>query len=156
MRDAGSPVSRWRGMRLAGMSWAGRAVVLWAVLAGLFLMHGAAPPAGGCQGGVPVTAMTVTAVAVMPAAAPASAPGTGHPAAAGPMSAGCCGGMMCATRRPPDAPASAFVIPLAAATVIMPASARVPAFLAAAFRQRWRPPGRQGLPLPLFLGVSRT
>jgi hypothetical protein len=143
-------------MRPTGMSWAGRAVVLWAVLAGLFLMHGAAPPAGGCQGGAPVTAMTVTAVAVMPAAAPASAPGTGHLAAAGPMSADCCGGMMCATRRPPDARASAFVIPLATAGVLATPPARAPAFLAAAFRRAWRPPGRQGLPLPLFLGVSRT
>jgi len=144
-------------MGLTGMSWVGRAVVLWAVLAGLFLMHGAAPPADGCQGGVPVTAMIVTAMPVIPAAASASAaPDTSHPAATGPMSAACGCGMMCATRRPPDAPASAFVIPPASAAVLTTAPERAPAFLAAAFRRPCRPPGRQGLPLPLFLSVSRT
>jgi hypothetical protein len=155
-------------------------VVLWTVLAGLFLMHGAASPAACTQGDTLVTAMAPVTMPAMPAAAPAGgapggaavmsspAPGraaapAGHagtpasaaaPTAAGPALGSCCGGMLCSTRQPRDALAGLSLIPLAAlaALVTVPARARP----AAVFRRAWRPPGRPGLPLPLFLGVSRT
>ena len=166
---------------LTGFPLLGRAVVLCAVLSGLFLMHGAAPPAGGCQGGA--AAMTAARMPTMPATATATAsaaPGGGHGtamltsagkaaapvpqaeetvhpaalAAAGLAGAASGGGMLCSSRPPRDAPASACLISLAVAAVIMTVPA--PAALAAVLRRACRPPGPPGLPLPLFLGVSRT
>jgi hypothetical protein len=56
---------------------------LWAVLTGLFFMHGAASLAGGCQGG-PLTAVTAAATPVMPGEATAGAvTGTAHQAGTG-------------------------------------------------------------------------
>jgi hypothetical protein len=149
------------------------------MLSGLFLMHGAAPPAGGCQdGGAGMAAMTIPA---MPAAATAStAPGGGHgtarltsagkaaapvpqagktmhptaSAASGQTSAASGGGMLCSSRPPRDALASACLISLTVMAVVLtvPARARQPVV----FHRACRPPGPPGLPLPLFLGVSRT
>jgi hypothetical protein len=62
---------RRRSTQSAGLRWPARAGAVWAVLAGLFLMHGAASPAGACCGGTPVTAMTA-----MTATAMTVAPGT--------------------------------------------------------------------------------
>jgi hypothetical protein len=147
-------------------------VILWAVLAGLFLMHGAASPAACAQGGTLVTVMAPAAMsaaaqaggapgggAVMAAptqeraAAPAGMPASA-PTAAGPALGSCSGGMMCSTRQPRDALAGLSLIPLAGLAVLMAVPARVR--LASVFRRSLRPPGRSGLPLPLFLGVSRT
>src|SRR5258707_487224 len=60
-----SLLSACRVVSLAVWSWTARAALVWAVLAGLFFMHGATSPAGGCQGAVPGRAV---AAAVMPAA----------------------------------------------------------------------------------------
>jgi hypothetical protein len=114
--------------RCASLRRPARAVAVWAVLAGLFLMHGAASPAGGCCGGTPATAMTATAMTAMPAMPAAAPAGAGVP----------------------PGPCASSVASAAACTV--PAAA-VPA--AATYRPA-RPPGKAGLPLPLFLGVSRT
>lgn len=157
-------------MRSAGLRWPARAVAVWAVLAGLFLMHGAASPAGGCCGSTPVTAMTVTAVTGMPAmpAAPAgasypgdvrspagTAPAAWHasPAAASPAH-GAGGGTLCSARQPRSGGVTAGPCALPAASA---AAWTVAAAVPAAVTDRAaRPPGKAGLPLPLFLGVSRT
>ena len=179
MRDKGPLVSRRCARGLTGLPLLGRAVVLCAVLSGLFLMHGAAPPTGGCQGGgaamtattMPVTSAAGTAnvtsgtdhgTATLTSAGKAAAPVPRageimHPAAsaaAGQMSAASGGGMLCSSRPPRDALAGALMIFLASAAISMtaPARARPPTV----FRRACRPPGPPGLPLPLFLGVSRT
>ena len=125
------------------------------VLAGLFLMHGAASPAGLCHGGTPVTALTalampaVTPMPVMPAVVPA-----GHAPGARPGHAGCGGGMLCSARQPRGPLIGACTaVPSGPAVAMAPAA---PAFLAVTSPRADRPPGRPGLPLPLFLGVSRT
>lgn len=148
---------------MPGGSW--RAA--WAVLAGLFLMHGAASPAGGCCGGTPVTAMAVTGMPAMPAApAGASYPGDvrssagtapaawhASPATASPAH-GAIGGTLCSARQPRSGgvPAGPCALPAASAAAWTVAAA-VPA---AVTDRAGRPPGRAGLPLPVFLGVSRT
>lgn len=163
-----------RVTRPAAWFSAPRAVLVWVVLAGLFFMHGAASPGGGCQGGTPVTAIGMP---LMPGGAAASAvPDTGplavvrtpagaaaalvarHPAspavprAAVPVGDSCCGAMLCSSRQPRQTHAGALVIPALVAT----ASTVVPVLPgAAAVTGQPRPPGRPGLPLPLFLGVSR-
>jgi hypothetical protein len=166
-----------RAASLTAGTWTARAVLAWAVLAGLFFMHGAASSAGGCQGGAPGTAV---AAAVMPADPGAVAarplPGDPHlagtqvPAAAGPAVAGtpagpaapqaasvprgsCDGGMLCSSRPPRQDCPGGNLTPPASVTVAMAAPA-LPGRAAAP--RPPRPPGRPGLPLPLFLGVSRT
>jgi hypothetical protein len=155
-----------------------RAVVVWAVLAGLFLMHGAAASAGGCQGSALLTAMRVTAI--MPVTGSADGvPGTGHPVAL-PASAGMtgapaghvqvpasvaspavaipadcnCSGMHCVARQPRDVAFGSCGIPTAGAVLFVVGSTR--SCLAPVAWLACRPPGRPGMPLPLFLGVSRT
>jgi hypothetical protein len=171
VRDAGSPGP--------DPSWVARAVALWAVLAGLFFMHGAAPPAGGCQGS-PVTAVTAAAVRAMPGADMASAvtdtahlavtgtaakmavaAPTQHAASAIPAVSratalvrdSCGHAMLCSSRQPRQSYPSAAGIPPANAAFFL--AAPVLPGLAGVSRPV-RPPGRPGLPLPLFLGVSRT
>jgi hypothetical protein len=168
-----------RAARLAGrFSWAARAVAVWGVLAGLFLMHGLASAGNCCEGGVPATAVTVVTGPLMagPAAAgvvadagrltgarsqarvltAASAPYAGSArdlqatASAGDS---CRGGMLCSSRQPRETHHGALKVPQAitavfTAAMLLPSAARV-------YRSD-RPPGRPGLPLPLFLGVSRT
>lgn len=145
-------------------------MAVWAVLAGLFLMHGAASPAVGCCDGTPVTAMTAAGMLGVPAAATGSA---GHPGAvqapAGPQLAAwhaaaasavaaspaaaspARGGMLCSARQPRDASPSAILV--ADVAVCAMTAAACPA---AVSPRAARPPGKPGLPLPLFLGVSRT
>lgn len=160
--------------------WAARAVLVWAVLAGLFFMHGAVSSAGGCHGGVPVTsamAMGPQAVAAMPgvvtagrddAMAPAGraeaatarqfeahAPATSAFAATAVSSGQLHGGMLCSSRLPRQG----FLGLSAAgppAAVLFFAAAFALLTLRAGVSRPFRPPGRPGLPLPLFLGVSRT
>ena len=170
-----SPLSALRVVWSAVGSGTARAVLAWALLAGLFFMHGAASPAGGCQGGAPGPA----AAAVMPAAPGAVAarplPGDSHwavtqvPVTAGPavhaapavpaapqaaplVRGSCDGGMLCSSRPPRQA--------CAGGDLTAPASVAVFTALAlpgrTALPGRFRPPGKPGLPLPLFLGVSRT
>ena len=159
------------------MSGAAR-VMVWAVLTGLFLMHGAAASAGCCPGSALLTAMSVTAA--MPVTAPPGAvPDTGHPAAvpesAGPAAAPAahaqgpgfaaspavaspagddCSGMHCVARLPRDMASTGSGIPPAAAVLVVAVPAR--SCPSAVTWRACRPPGRPGLPLPLFLGVSRT
>jgi hypothetical protein len=170
-------VPRCRAAWLPFLPWLARIVAVWAVLAGLFLMHGVASPAGGCSGS-PVTAMSL--MAGMPAMTPASAALDAGDMATPPASAGTavalarhagvpaaaaavadaspartsCGGMPCAARQPRNAPAGARGAPPASAAVLTALPA--PTVPASAFRRACRPPGRPGLPLPLFLSVSRT
>lgn len=179
------------GTRSALRSLAARALLVWAVLAGLFLMHGAAS-AGGCQDGAAVTAITAAttpvpaavtdsavtgavhlaaawtparpaAVAARAAAAVAARPPAVSSPALSPSASqataadGCpmCGRMLCSSRQPRQGFLSAFVIRLAGAVPI--AVMAVPLLRCpAAVLRRPRPPGRPGLPLPLFLGVCRT
>lgn len=177
MGPLGSPVPRSCAARSAVMSGALR-VMVWAVLAGLFLMHGAAASAGSCQGSALLTAMSVTAA--MPVTTPAGAvSGTSHPAAAsafawvaaapaghargaasGASTAAAspagddCSGMHCAARLPRDVASTGSGIPSAAAVLYVAGPAR--SCSSAVTWRASRPPGRPGLPLPLFLGVSRT
>ena len=150
-----------RHARTPGLRWAGRAVLLWALLTGMFFMHGAAPPAAGCQGGTPVTPMAAAVMAGTvpdtghPAAAHTPTGAAAVPAAAASLGRGACGGgMACSSRQPRSTLAAAC------AAVFFPAGAAIitalPSMVPAAPRGRARPPGRPGLPLPLFLGVSRT
>jgi hypothetical protein len=152
MRRAGLPVPPRHAARPGVLSWLARVMAVWVVLAGLFLMHGAASPAGGCQGGTAVTALAMPAVTpmpVMPAAALA-----GHAPGARPGHAACGGGMLCSARQPRGLLAGACAAATSGPAVAMAPAA--PAFLAVASPRADRPPGRPGLPLPLFLGVSRT
>jgi hypothetical protein len=156
-----------------------RAVLAWAVLAGLFFMHGA-PLSAGCPDGAPMATVTATATPVLPAAAPgAAAAGTvrltaarlaAKSAAAGarqspvpppPTSRGtsqergsCCEGL-CSSRQPRQGSGGAFAAG-PAAVVPLPVEAALPVCCLTAAPRSDRPPGRPGLPLPLFLGVSRT
>lgn len=154
----------------ARVPWPLRAVLLWALLAGLFLMHGAASPAGGCMSGVPMTAMSLSTTAspttALPSMASPSVPAgpataalvrsdpsgsqvatTGHGDRSG-------DGMLCVTRQPGAAvagPGAAPPVPLA-----VPGAEPGPVALDVAAARVDRPPGAPGLPLPLFLCVSRT
>lgn len=136
-------------------------MLLWALLAGLFLMHGAGSPAGGCMSGMPMTAMSLSATAPQAATA-AMAPSAmvrptvpgGQATAAGHREPGSGGGMLCVTRQPTAVAAgtgAATPIPLA-----VPGAEPGPAISDAVSVRVDRPPGRAGLPLPLFLCVSRT
>jgi hypothetical protein len=141
-------------------------------------MHGAAASAGCCQGSTMVTAMQVRVAMPVTAAAdgghPSGMPGSagaiampaGHapPPAAGaslavahPAGAGC-PGVCCAAMLPRDVLAGTGGIPPAGGTAISALFAAQPAraLRAAACWRACRPPGRPGMPLPLFLGVSRT
>jgi hypothetical protein len=159
------------------MPGAARSVVVWAVLAGLFLMHGAAS-VGGCQGSALLTTMSVTAV--MPVTGSADGvPATGHPGALpafagmtdapaghvrGPASgaspavaspADCnCSSTHCVARQPRDVADGSRGIPLAGGARFV--AGRTRSCLAPVAWLACRPPGRPGMPLPLFLGVSRT
>ena len=63
------------------------------------------------------------------------------------------GGMLCSARQPSGALAGPSATPPAGvATGAVTAAARP----AGCSRRAARPPGKPGLPLPLFLGVSRT
>jgi hypothetical protein len=170
-----------RGVTLTAVRfWAGRAGLAWAVLAGLFFMHGAALPGGGCQGGTPMAAtgavalmpdmqqavaMRTVADAAHPAAGrmparaamvpgvPAAPLATAMPGATSMAAASGDGGMLCTSRQPRHSLLGALGIPPAGAVLFM-----MPILLAcrAVASRRNHPPGRPGLPLPLFLGVSRT
>jgi hypothetical protein len=163
-------------------SWAGRAVLAWAVLAGLFFMHGAATAwTGGCHGGqLAMTASAMTtwsqATVAMPdagsarpvapkvAASPGGAVATRQAAvyasgesvsiAVAHSSDPHRGGMLCASRVPRQGFLSVPAIRLAAVLLLTAALMLLPCLGRAS--PRLRPPGRPGLPLPLFLGVSRT
>ena len=156
-----------------------RAVLAWAVLAGLFFMHGA-PLSAGCPDGAPMATVTATATPVLPAAAPgAAAAGTvrltaaqlpAKSAAAGarqspvpppPASRGtsqergsCCEGL-CSSRQPRQGSGGASAAS-PAGTVTLSVTAALPVRCLAVSPRSALPPGRPGLPLPLFLGVSRT
>jgi hypothetical protein len=156
-----------------------RAVLAWALLAGLFFMHGV-PSAAGCQYGAPMAPATASAVLVLPAAVPGAAvtgtvrltaarlPATSTVAgarqaavpappslrAAAGERGSCCAGL-CSSRLPRQGPGGALAASLAGA-VPLPVTAALVAHRLAPFPRIARPPGRPGLPLPLFLGVSRT
>lgn len=173
---AGATLVPQRGARrLAGLT---RVLTLCAVLWGLFLMHGTAPLASGCHGaGAVMTAMTGSA---MPTTSASAVPDGGHamatltlsvksaaqvpqagkitpsdsPAAAGSTVGASSGATVCASLRPRDVPVGVSPTSLAGAAVVVPAPAS--AGHTAVFCRACRPPGPPGLPLPLFLGVSRT
>jgi hypothetical protein len=156
-----------------------RAVLAWAVLAGLFFMHGA-PSSAGCQGGALMAPVTLTVTPVLPAAAPGAAvtgtvwltaawlpaksavSGTRQSAVPAPPASratadehgSCCDGH-CSSRQPRQGSGGALAAGPAGAVPLSVAAALVVRCLAVAPRSA-RPPGRPGLPLPLFLGVSRT
>jgi hypothetical protein len=160
--------------------WAARAVLVWAVLAGLFLMHGVASSAGGCHGSEPVAsamAMGPQAVVAMPGAVTAdrtdalASPGRAGAAAARQFEAPAPatfasaatalkgdqlhGGMLCSSRLPRQGFLGVSATGPPAAVLFFVAALALLPFRAGVSR-RFRPPGRPGLPLPLFLGVSRT
>lgn len=146
-----------------------RVVLLWALLAGLFLMHGAGSPAGGCMSGMPMTAMSLSTTAPPAATAMTAASTMVRPTVSGAQATGMragahvmdvghrvqgSGGMLCVTRQPgavAAGPEAAPPIPMA-----VPGAEREPTVPDAASVRVDRPPGRAGLPLPLFLCVSRT
>jgi hypothetical protein len=82
---------------------------------------------------------------------------TAGPAAASQATAmavdSCRGGMLCSSRQPRNTYTGTLTAPLTVTAVVTVAAALPRP--AAAYRSA-RPPGRPGLPLPLFLGVSRT
>lgn len=154
-------------------------MLAWAVLTGLFFMHGA-PSSAGCPDGAPMAQFTATATAVLPAAAPGAAvavtdlltaarpPATSATASArqSPVPAppalratadkhggSCCDGL-CSSRQPRQGSGGALAGP--AAAISLPAAAALPVRYPAVAHRSGRPPGRPGMPLPLFLGVSRT
>lgn len=159
------------------MTGLSRVLTLCAVLWGLFLMHGTAPLASGCHGASAV--MTATTMPAMSTTSASAAPGGGHaiamlissvksaaqvpqagkiahsgsPVAAGSTVGASSGATVCASLRPRDVPVGASLTSLADAAVVVPADHT------AVFCRACRPPGPPGppgLPLPLFLGVSRT
>jgi hypothetical protein len=156
-----------------------RAVLAWAVLAGLFFMHGA-PLSAGCQGGALMAPATLTVAQVLPAAAPGAAvsgtvrltaawlpatraaggarqsavPASPASRAAAEERGSCCEGL-CSSRQPRQGSGGALAASPAGAVPLPVAAALAAPCLATAPRTA-RPPGRPGLPLPLFLGVSRT
>jgi hypothetical protein len=151
-------------------------VLAWAVLGGLFFMHGAGTAwTGGCGGGQLAMTASAMTTAAMPdagsarpatskvAASPAGAAATWQVAVSASRGSAtrapahssdrhCCA-MLCTSRLPRQGflgvPANR---PAAAVLVITAALMLLPCF----GRASPRPPGRPGLPLPLFLGVSRT
>jgi hypothetical protein len=137
-------------------SRAGQAVLAWAVLAGLFLMHGAASPAGGCGDGAPV--MAVAAASLTPATPDASmvhaAPEAAHQAVSHAVGSRQAGMTPCSARQPRQGFLSVPVIRLAVGVLFLLIA--VPVLRCLAVPRRVRPPGRPGLPLPLLLGISRT
>jgi hypothetical protein len=173
VRRPGAPLPTCPGARSAGWSRAARAAV-WAVVAGLFLMYGAASPSD-CCGDSAVTAITRAALPMAPGAAAASAvsPAGGQagqapagPSAASlrqavaPVTAGaasdCCDGRTLCSSRPPRDPQTENAGPPAQAGTVSLAVAPAPEHVEPAPGRAGYPPGRPGLPLPLFLGVSRT
>ncbi len=164
--------------RTEARSRAAWAVLAWAVLAGLFFMHGA-PSSAGCPDGAAMTPVTVTAAPAPPVAVSGAAAGTvrltaarlpARSTAAGarqsavhapPASRGtseergsCCEGL-CSSRQPRQGSGGASAA-CPAAVVPLPVTAALPVRCLTAAPRSDRPPGRPGLPLPLFLGVSRT
>lgn len=148
-----------------------RAVILSAVLFGLFLMHGASAGTGGCPGGAgaAMTAMTMPGTSMTAGAPARTGSAAGHlmagpgltraitapvPRSAAGGNSTAAGGMLCSSLPRRDAPAGAAVMALAGVAVVMAREARPGR--GAGLRRVDRPPGRPGLPLPLFLGVSRT
>jgi hypothetical protein len=63
--------------------------------------------------------------------------------------------MLCSSRQPRDPETADAGLPAQAGTVNL-AAVTAPGCAAAALGLAGSPPGRPGLPLPLFLGVSRT
>jgi len=164
----------------AARPWALQALLVWGVLVGLFFMHGAASGAGGCNGGAPATAVTAMAMPLMSTAGAggSSVSGSVHLTASGAADrATALAGwhaasasqstraergshadamsMMCSSRQPREGFSTASIICLAAAVLFVLVAGPVLPCLGVVLR-RTRPPGRPGLPLPLFLGVSRT
>jgi hypothetical protein len=64
LRRPGSFLSSYRRARLELRTWAVRAALAWAVLAGLFFMHGAAS-AAGCADGPPVSSVVAAAAPLL-------------------------------------------------------------------------------------------
>lgn len=185
MRRAGSLLSVRPLSLTAARPWALRALLAWGVLAGLFFMHGMASGAGGCDGGAPVTAVTAMSMPPMSAAGAGSSSVSGSadltaggsagrsPAVTGRHAAATSApapqsaraervrdaggmGMMCSSRQPREgfSIASSIACVAAAVLVVLVAGPVLPGL--GGVLRRARPPGRPGLPLPLFLGVSRT
>ena len=178
MRRAGSAL--WQPDAVpAARAWVLQGMLVWAVLAGLFFMHGAAPQVG-CHGGSAVTRAATPSMPLMSSADTGSAAsGAAHLSASGasgnaavvairhavpmpsvpqltaPGPTAHDGGMLCSTRQPRESFVAGATVSLVAAVLLMLATATVVPSLGAVLR-RTRPPGRPGLPLPLFLGVSRT
>lgn len=156
----------------AARAWVLQGMLVWAVLAGLFFMHGAAPQVG-CHGGSALTRAAAPSMLLMPSADTGSvASGAAHLSASGASANAAVagpsvpqltaagptahdGGMLCSSRQPRGSFVAGAIVSLAAAVLFMLATAPVVPSLGAALRRN-RPPGRPGLPLPLFLGVSRT
>jgi hypothetical protein len=156
-----------------------RAALAWAVLAGLFFMHGA-PYSAGCQDGAPMAPVAATATAVLSASVPGTvvtgparltaawlparsvALGARQPVvSAFPVSrapagerGSCCEGL-CSSRQPRQGSDGALAASPVGA-VSPPVTAELAATCPATAHRSARPLGRPGLPLPLFLGVSRT
>lgn len=134
---------------------------MWALFTGLFFMHGALPMASCLHAAY----LPVAMAAMSPAAAPEAGPsGRGQPTDRGQVSAAqghpgddalCACHGPCLSGEPRDStvgfPAGLAAVSAAAARAAAPS---VPATVVSPRAER--PPGRPGLPLPLFLGVSRT
>jgi hypothetical protein len=168
----------WRVKRRMMSARAARAVLVWAVLAGLFFMHGAASPAGGCHGGAQVTSAVAAVMPAMPGAVAARAVSAASPLAVSGMADSAArpglravppapavlratslargsqgDGMLCSSRQPRQAYSSG-TLALRTSAAVSTAAPAPPG--PGSFPRRARPPGAPGLPLPLFLGVSRT
>jgi len=170
LRRVGSLLSSHHRGRSDARPWAVRVVVAWAVLAGLFFMHGAAS-AADCQDGPPRTSVVSAAAPVLPTAEPyrdvtgmVRVTAAGHLAASVPSSSrvtaaghgSCCGSGLCSSRQPRQGSDGVSAAGGAAALLPYAFMAGLGVRFPAAGARRARPPGRPGLPLPLFLGVSRT
>jgi hypothetical protein len=113
---------------------------------------GAVPHAGHLVATPASAAPTVTAAGHARPAAPGALLAVAGPAGAGSS------GMPCAARQPRDALPGACITPPPGGAVqgaVFAAGTAGACLLAVRWRAR-RPPGRPGLPLPLFLCVSRT
>lgn len=166
-QSAGAQAPRAPGAWAGGGSWLARVAAVWALFTGLFFMHGALPVSGWPGAVAPQAGTATVSTAAVPetgAVAPAvrgHGPGlvrapalTGHLYA---VVAPCACHWPCITRAPRESQAGFPWVPLASgvtAAMAAPASCVLPAAVTAPRADR--PPGRPGLPLPLFLGVSRT